>query len=81
MIERVTALNVYSIVNTWFDIIILLSDNNELEKAEKIISEAYDRWFNTETGDSMTIAEYIESELDQENIKHTIYFNMKQDDV
>lgn len=80
MIERVTVLNVYSIVNTWFDIIVLLSDNNELEKAEKIISEAYDRWFKTEAGDSMTISEYIESELDKENIEHTIYFNISQSD-
>lgn len=74
MIERVTALHIYSDLNTWIDMLITLENESEFEKAGKIISGAYDRWFTSEAGDDMVIGDYIDSELDKENICHTIYY-------
>lgn len=80
MVERITALNVYSLSNTWLDIIIIIEDDSEIDRAEEVIEAAYNEWFTTETGDTMTISEYIDEALNKEEINHTIYFNNIEED-
>ena len=73
MMERVTAIHVFSELNTWIDMLIMPENDMELDRAEKIVNAAYDDWFSCENDSDMPIGDYISSELNKASISHTIY--------
>ena len=79
MIEERTCINIFSTMNPWMDVIILVSDRN-LEKTKEIAGKAYDEfWTDQDIEDSdMTYGDLIGLRLEEANIDYELYF--KEDD-
>ena len=85
MVQTTGCINVYSEMNPWIDFVIIPYGYNYAD-AEKIVTNAYEDWWDDEVEIDMPIAEYIMSKLEENDIDCEIYFNSKweeddEDDV
>ena len=79
MLNAVSGINVWSDMNPWIDFVIIPKD--DFEKAEKIISKAYDDWWDSEEANyDIPIAEYIGMKLIENGIRYDIYFQSENED-
>lgn len=78
IIER-KVLNVYSSLNPWIDFIVDIEAPENVERAQEIIEQAFNEWFedNEKVGDS-TVIEYISEKLKAENISFEIYIKLDE---
>lgn len=76
MLETKTCINVYSETNPWIDFCIVIGAYEDFTKAEEIVQDAYDEWFENESDEP--IAEYISQRLIENEIYPEVYF--KNDD-
>lgn len=81
MIEERTCINIFSTMNPWMDVIILVSDR-DLEKAKEIAAKAYDDfWYDPEITDSdITFGDLVCLELEEANIDYEIYFKNEEEE-
>lgn len=81
MIEERTCINIFSIMNPWMDVIILVSDRN-LEKTKEIAGKAYDEfWTDQDIKDSdMTYGDLIGLRLEEANIDYELYFKEDEEE-
>jgi hypothetical protein len=73
MVERKNCIYVYSNFNEWIDFCIVLGDGVDCERAEKIVSRAYDDWFDENFTTDETIADYIGDCLTAGGVEHEIF--------
>ena len=74
MIETKTCINVWSDMNTWIDFCIVIGAFENLSKAEEIIREAYDDWWELPDVAFEPLAEYVCRCLKDNEIEYEIYF-------
>lgn len=77
MQRRINVINVYSDLNNQIDFIVEIENESDIGRAERILEEAYNNWFDIEAYpelQSIPMAEYIEQELNRNHIQHEIYF-------
>lgn len=81
MIEERTCINIFSTMNPWMDVIILVSDRN-LEKTKEIAGKAYDEfWTDQDIKDSdMTYGDLIGLRLEEANIDYELYFKEDEEE-
>lgn len=82
MLQTRTAINIYSDLNPHINIVILLKDDSDMEKATAIIFDAYDKWFDLDSELDLQfepIGDYIKSCLDAAGIHHEIYFKAQEE--
>lgn len=81
MIEERTCINIFSTMNPWTDVIILVSDRN-LEKTKEIAGKAYDEfWTDQDIKDSdMTYGDLIGLRLEEANIDYELYFKEDEEE-
>lgn len=79
MTKQCNCINVYSDMSNFDFVIIPYTDG--LKKAEDIIAEAYDDWWDSEEGNyDIPIAEYIGMKLTENGIRYDIYFQSENED-
>lgn len=79
MTKQCNCINVYSDMSNFDFVIIPYTD--DLKKAEDIIAEAYDDWWDSEEADyDIPIAEYIGMKLTENGIRYDIYFQSENED-
>lgn len=81
MVEERKCLNIYSDMNSWMDVIILVSDR-DLEKTKEIAGKAYDEfWTDQDIKDSdMTYGDLIGLRLEEANIDYELYFKEDEEE-
>ena len=81
MIEERTCINIFSTMNPWMDVIILVSDR-DLEKTKEIAGKAYDEfWTDQDIKDSdMTYGDLIGLRLEEANIDYELYFKEDEEE-
>ena len=81
MIEEWTCINIFSTMNPWMDLIILVSDR-DLEKTKEIAGKAYDEfWTDQDIKDSdMTYGDLIGLILEEANIDYELYFKEDEEE-
>ena len=81
MVEERKCLNIYSDMNSWMDVIILVSDR-DLEKTKEIAGKAYDEfWTDQDIKDSdMTYGDLIGLRLEEANIEYELYFKEDEEE-
>lgn len=81
MIEERTCINIFSTMNLWMDVIILVSDR-DLEKTKEIAGKAYDEfWTDQDIKDSdMTYGDLIGLRLEEANIDYELYFKEDEEE-
>lgn len=72
MITTKKCINVYSDLNPWIDFCIVIGAYENFAKAEEIVQQSYNEWFELETDE--TIADYISRCLTNNEVEHEIYF-------
>lgn len=79
MTKQCNCINVYSDMSNFDFVIIPYTD--DWKKAEDIIAEAYDDWWDSEEGNyDISIAEYIGMKLTENGIRYDIYFQSENED-
>lgn len=78
MTETRGLINVYSDENPWIDYVV--SVYNNVDKAERIINEAFDDWFEDEEAHAYTISDWIKEKLDEEEIIYDFYYKEESED-
>lgn len=81
MIKTSTCINVYSEMNTWIDFCIVIGAYEDFSKAEEIVQQAYDDWFELSGAQFEPIADYITARLTDEEIEYEIYFKEDKNNV
>lgn len=81
MIKTSTCINVYSEMNTWIDFCIVIGAYEDLSKAEEVVQQAYDDWFELSDAQFEPIADYITARLTDEEIEYEIYFKEDKNNV
>ena len=77
MVEERRCINIYSNMNPWMDVIILVSDS-DLEKAKEIAAKV---WYDPEITDSdITFGDLVCLELEEANIDYEIYFKNEEEE-
>jgi hypothetical protein len=72
MIERKSAIHVYSEINEWIDFCIVVEDE-DCDRAEEIVNKAYDDWFADDFTSDETLADYIGNCLVASGIIYEIF--------
>ena len=76
MQRRINVINVYSDLNEHLDFIVEIENEFEIERAEQIIEEAYNDWWDLENNPELQfvmMGDYIRSKLTINGIKHSWY--------
>lgn len=74
MIEKQSCIHVYSELNEWIDLCILVSDDN-YDEAINIVQSSYNDWFENDSCDA--ILDYILNSLTENDIEYKAYFNVE----
>lgn len=74
MVQPTNGFHVYSDLNTWIDFMIVIDIYENFSKAEKIIREAEETYWTDEDAYSETMADWIGSKLEENNISFEIFF-------
>lgn len=74
MIEKQKCIHVYSDLNKWIDLCILVN-KEDLDKAEDIVDESYDDWFKNDSCD--TLSDHILDSLTKNDIPYQVYYNIQ----
>ena len=70
MIELRNAISIYSELTPYFDMVVLVSDD-DIDRTKEILEQAYDNWFNLELNpeiQSIAIGDYLTDELNKAGI-------------
>ena len=84
MHRMINVLNVYSDMNPQIDFIIAAENEKEMANVEKIIEEAYTKWFELEEYPHLqciAIGDYLRSALDENSILYEWYEKQIEEDV
>ena len=76
MIKLRNAINIYSELTPYFDMVVLVSDD-DINRTKEILDKAYDNWFNLELNpeiQSIPIGDYLTDELNKADIYYEIYY-------
>lgn len=74
MVQPTSGFHVYSDLNTQIDFMIVIDIYENFSKAEKIIREAEETYWTDEDAYSETMADWIGSKLEDNNISFEIFF-------
>ena len=74
MIEKQSCIHVYSELNEWIDLCILVNDD-DYNKAIDIVQSSYDDWFENDSCD--TILDHILDSLTENGIECKAYLNIE----
>uniref|UniRef100_UPI0040564B61 hypothetical protein n=1 Tax=Acetatifactor sp. TaxID=1872090 RepID=UPI0040564B61 len=72
-----TAIRVYSDLNNQIDFIVLIGNKEDSERAQRIINQAWDKWWDLENNPDLQyipIGDYISEELAKGKVDFEIYF-------
>lgn len=80
MLNTRTCIKVFSETNPWIDFCIVLENKADSSKANKIIEQSYNEWFQPDNQTDLPIADYISGKLIDACIWHDIYFLGKEEE-
>ena len=80
MVQTTTGINIFSDINTWIDFVIIPCDDKDFTKAEEIIKKAEDTYWTDEDAQSETMADWIGSKLEENNISFEIFFKNEEEE-
>ena len=80
MIETRNCINLYSELNMWIDLCILIPSQKDFEKAKEIVRKAYDDWWEDSYAQYEAIGDYIGIRLSENDIEYEIYFKMDDEE-
>ena len=80
MVQPTSGFHVYSDLNTWIDFMIVIDIYESFSKVEKIISEAEETYWTDEDAYSETMADWIGSKLEENNISFEIFFKIAEEE-
>ena len=80
MIQPTSGFHVYSDLNTWIDFIIVIDTYENFAKAEEIIEKAEDTYWTDEDAQCETMADWIGSKLEENNISFEIFFKNEEEE-
>ena len=76
MQRRIKVINIYSDLNEHLDFIVEIENEFEIDRAEQIIEEAYNDWWDLEANPELQfvmMGDYIRGKLTINGIKHSWY--------
>lgn len=76
-IQKEPVFRVYSDLNDQIDFIVLVENQEDLEKVQDIINQAWDNWWDLEENpdlQSIPVGDYIAEELTKGNVDFEIYY-------
>lgn len=81
MIEERRCINLYSDMNSWMDLILLISDE-DFENAKRVVGKAFDDFWNDPKVEEecWTYGDWIRWKLKEANIKYDMYFRETETD-
>lgn len=74
MVQATSCIRVCSDLNEWIDICFVIGAYEDLAKAEDILSEAYDEWWEAEEAHDIPIGEWLCQHLDDNDIDYEIFY-------
>lgn len=74
MVQPTSGFHVYSDLNTWIDFMIVIDIYEDFTQAEEIIKKAEDTYWTDEDAQCETMADWIGSKLEENNISFEIFF-------
>lgn len=80
MVQTTTGINVFSNMNTWIDFVIIPCNDKDFTKAEEIIEKAEDTYWTDEDAQCETMADWIGSKLEENNISFEIFFKNNEEE-
>ena len=78
VIER-RCINLYSDMNPWMDLIILVNDE-DFDKAKEVAEKAFDDWWTASDAEFEPIGDWISDKLKENGIEFEIYFKYEEED-
>lgn len=78
MIETSGLINVYSEMNPWIDYVV--SVDKDFDKAKKIISQAFDSWFDDKDAEFISMTEWIKDKLNAAGIQCEFYYKEESEE-
>lgn len=80
MVQPTSGFHIYSDLNTWIDFMIVIDIDESFSKVEKIISEAEETYWTDKDAYSETMADWIGSKLEENNISFEIFFKNEEEE-
>ena len=71
---------VMSEMNTWIDFCIITENEKDMDRAKKIVEDAYNDWWEIEDAQFEPIADYIGRRLYENGIEFDMYFKNESED-
>lgn len=80
MVEERRCINLYSDMNPWMDLVLLVNDK-DFEKAKEVTEKAFDKfWNNPEVEEGCwAYGDWIGYKLKEAGIKYSMYFRESED--
>lgn len=75
MVEERKCINIYSDMNSWMDLVLLVNDR-DFDKAKSVVAKAYDDFWDDSKAEEecWTYGDWIGWKLKEANIEYEMYF-------
>ena len=80
MVQPTSGFHVYLELNTWIDFMIIIDAYEDFTKVEEIIKKAEDTYWTDEDAQYETMADWIGSKLEENNISFEIFFKNEEEE-
>lgn len=80
MVEERRCINLYSDMNPWMDLVILVNDE-DFNNAKEILRDSMNSWFEDEDAECESIGEWISNKLKENKIEFEMYFKSEDEEV